>query len=296
MTRRILIGADGSSRARDAMALGALLAPVLEAEPTLLYAHPYGDLESLLSEGDYEQLVREVVESSSRQAQSHFGTATAPRLLLIPDRSPARALHAAAVEPDVAAIIMGSSRRSAIGRVLPGGVVQRLLSGAPCPVVVAPAGFAARQPLGLGTIGAGFDGSSEASDALHAAAALARANRGPLAVIAVQQRIAFGHLPVAADRAFVSANQQLRSELADRLNAAVSALGMGDQATGTLHEGDAATVLAEESENLGLLVVGSRGYGPVGSVLLGSVTTRLLSRSACPVMVVPRGAQERSQH
>ena len=294
MNRLVLIGTDGSSRAADAIALGGLLAPVLEAEPTLLHAHPYGELETLLSEGEYEQLAREVVENSARQAHSSFGGEQAPRFLLVAERSPAAALHAAARERDVAAIIVGSSHRGPVGRVLPGGVAQRLLSGAPCPIVVAPAGFAARQPLGLGTIGAGFDGSSEASSALHTAASLARTNHGPLAVIAVHQRIAFGHLPVAADRAFVSANQQLRSDLADRLNEAVTALDMGDQATGSLLEGDPATVLAEESDALGLLVVGSRGYGPVGSVLLGSVASRLLGKSACPVMVVPRCADERS--
>jgi nucleotide-binding universal stress UspA family protein len=70
---------------------------------------------------------------------------------------------------------------------------------------------------------------------------------------------------------------------------------MADQATATLREGDAATALAKESERLGLVVVGSRGYGPLGSVLLGGVSNRLLSRSACPVMVVPRDAGARSQ-
>jgi uncharacterized membrane protein YgaE (UPF0421/DUF939 family) len=44
------------------------------------------------------------------------------------------------------------------------------------------------------------------------------------------------------------------------------------------------------TQNLGLLVLGSRGYGPVRSVLLGSVATRVISSAACPVMVVPRAS------
>ena len=295
MKRTVLIGADGSSRAEDAIALAALLAPALEAEPVLLYAHPYGELESLLSKGDYGQLVCEVAETSSRQAPSHFDGVQVPRLVLVADRSPAGALHEAAENDDVAAIIVGSSHRGAVGRVLPGGVAQRLLSGAPCPVAVAPAGFAARAPAVLGPLGVGFDGSAEASAALRTAAALARANGASLRVIAVHQRLAFGHVPVAADRAFVSVDRQLRSDLAERLNTAVAELGMGDGATGSLREGNPAAVLAEESGNLGLLLIGSRGYGPVGSVLVGSVASNLLTRSACPVMVVPRGAGERSQ-
>jgi nucleotide-binding universal stress UspA family protein len=284
MARTVLIGVDGSRRAADAMAVGALLAPALEAEPAPLYAHPY-ELEG--AGGEHEQQVRSVAETSAHQAQAHLGGSRAPRLELVADRSPARALHAAAEEPDVAAIVVGSSHRGPVGRVLPGGVAQRLLSGAPCPIVVAPAGFVARQPLGLGTIGIGFDGSADSTSALEMAAGLARVNDGPLLVIAVHERIGFGHVPVAADQAATSINQQIRADLSRKVDEAITGLGMADQATATLREGDAATALAKESERLGLVVVGSRGYGPLGSVLLGGVSNRLLSRSACPVMVVP---------
>ena len=40
--------------------------------------------------------------------------------------------------------------------------------------------------------------------------------------------------------------------------------------------------------DLDLLVVGSRSYGPLGAVLLGAVTRRLIHLAECPVMVVPR--------
>jgi nucleotide-binding universal stress UspA family protein len=42
-----------------------------------------------------------------------------------------------------------------------------------------------------------------------------------------------------------------------------------------------------------VLVCGSRGYGPVGSVLLGGVSGRLVRRAMVPVMVVPRGPADR---
>jgi nucleotide-binding universal stress UspA family protein len=41
-------------------------------------------------------------------------------------------------------------------------------------------------------------------------------------------------------------------------------------------------------EEIDLVVVGSRGYGPLGRVLVGSVATGLLHQAACPVLVVPR--------
>ena len=271
VTGTLLIGTDGSERSADAIALGALLAPVLDAEPVLLYAQPDGDRDSLLGDGEYEQLVCGAIG-----------------LMVVADRSPAAALQTVAERDTVAAIVLGSSHRAPLGRVMPGGVAQRLLAGAPCPVVVAPAGFAARQPLGLGSIGCGFDGSAEASKALCTAARLARANTGPLVVIAVHERLAFGQLSVLGEGASTTVNRRLRAELAERLRRAVDETGLGADATARVREGDAASTLAAESADLGLLVVGSRGWDPRGSVLLGSVATRLLQMASCPVMVVPR--------
>ena len=104
----------------------------------------------------------------------------------------------------------------------------------------------------------------------------------------MHRRIVFGHLPIFVDRASVSANRQLKADLADGLTRAVAEAGPGVDARASLREGDPAAVLAAESEHLGLLVVGSRGYGPIGSVLLGSVAGKLLDTAACPVMVIPR--------
>jgi nucleotide-binding universal stress UspA family protein len=37
-----------------------------------------------------------------------------------------------------------------------------------------------------------------------------------------------------------------------------------------------------------LLVVGSRGYGPLGAVLLGSTSIPLARAARCPLLVTPR--------
>jgi nucleotide-binding universal stress UspA family protein len=53
-------------------------------------------------------------------------------------------------------------------------------------------------------------------------------------------------------------------------------------------EGRPADELARVTTELDLLICGSRGYGPVRSLLLGGVTWTLAHTTACPLLVVPR--------
>ena len=69
-----------------------------------------------------------------------------------PELSTALALHDISIELDAATIVVGSSRRVPIGRVLAGNIGAALLHGAPCPVVIAPRGYEAR-PEGFQRIG-----------------------------------------------------------------------------------------------------------------------------------------------
>jgi nucleotide-binding universal stress UspA family protein len=55
--------------------------------------------------------------------------------------------------------------------------------------------------------------------------------------------------------------------------------------------GDPGDVLIDLSAHLDLLVCGSRGYGPLRAVLLGSVSRRITAEARCPVIVIPRGVK-----
>ncbi|GGT00935.1 universal stress protein [Streptomyces chromofuscus] len=57
-----------------------------------------------------------------------------------------------------------------------------------------------------------------------------------------------------------------------------------------LHE-DATTALVDEGRNAFALVLGSRGFGDLAGMLLGSVSLAVAARADCPVVVV-RGAAE----
>ena len=60
---------------------------------------------------------------------------------------------------------------------------------------------------------------------------------------------------------------------------------------GTIQVGRPADRLIAMTEAVDVMVVGSRGYGPLKAVLLGGVSGQLIRSAACPVIVVPRGAE-----
>jgi nucleotide-binding universal stress UspA family protein len=183
--------------------------------------------------------------------------------------------------------------RSGIDRVFPGSTANRLLSGSPVAVAVAPVGYADRQPEG-DAVGCGYDGSPAAREALKWAAEFARQGRRALRVLAVQRQLAFGHVGVTGAFGAKSANDELRAELAEDLEQAVAELPI-ESVESEILEGDPVQRLAESSAGVALLVLGSRGYGPMRTVLLGSVSAGVVRTAACPVLVVPSGVEPITQ-
>jgi nucleotide-binding universal stress UspA family protein len=56
-------------------------------------------------------------------------------------------------------------------------------------------------------------------------------------------------------------------------------------------EGDPAETLCEQADNADLLVVGSRGHGAFGELLLGSVSSKCAHHCRRPVLIIPKGDQ-----
>jgi nucleotide-binding universal stress UspA family protein len=284
----VIVGVDGSKRSVEALALADLLGPALGREVLIAYVHPYGELESLLSGGEYETLVHEVAQSTFLQVREHLPSVPERRMRLVSDRSPAAGLQRLAEREGAALIVIGSSHRSRIGRILVGGTGERLLSGASAPVAVAPAGYAA-SGRGIQTVGCGFDGSRESHLALAWAAELARTASARLRVLSVYERTLPASVALGGGLPATSINAVLRRECEEELARAVSALDGDIDASATLLEGDAHELLARESGDHDLLVVGSRGYGPLRAVLLGSVSSALVRSAQSPLLIVPRG-------
>ena len=82
------------------------------------------------------------------------------------------------------------------------------------------------------------------------------------------------------------------SQSPNRLAAAIDDVAAPVEISGDVVDGYADDELARLSREVDLLVCGSRGHGPLGGVLLGSVSAGVLRKARCPVLVVPRGARD----
>jgi nucleotide-binding universal stress UspA family protein len=84
--------------------------------------------------------------------------------------------------------------------------------------------------------------------------------------------------------------EEIKRAYSEPLDRVVADLPDGVRATGELLFGEVVDELSMAAEHdVDLLVCGSRGYGPVRRVLLGTVSAALVRQASVPVLVVPRG-------
>lgn len=263
-----IIAAISSERRTDALFLSSMLADKLDAELVLVHVapdHTRGD-----DVHDVLAATRALLDRRSRVETE-----------LAIDASPAHALYELAAKHDADLIVLGPPRHVLAGHTGIGPVTERLLHGSPCPVALAPSGYAARPAHDLAVVGVGVDDGPDAQEALRFAQTLAASAGSRLRLWTA---IGAGH-----------ADSQPRRDLADRcLTRLLEPLPHALGATGEVLDGDAgaAVVRAAEIDGADLLVCGSRGYGPIRSVLLGSVSAQFARHATCPVVVVPRGVTE----
>jgi nucleotide-binding universal stress UspA family protein len=298
--------------------LGVELAAACAAELLLVTV-----LETVWVEHLGERPARAVIDGGEREraaaalAQATAEVANAPGVERVQWRlrassSAARGLHDAAVSERAEVIVVGSSHRGPLGHVLPGTVAERLLSGAPCAVAVAEHGHAATGSRRTGRIVVGLDDSPESRLALDAAQRLAACTGAALrAVTAITPRdpgVAVGEvIPFSGLDAVMPAPdaepletmqlaealQRQESAATAMLAAAVSELGDGAAIEQQVIIGpDPATVIVDSARGeADMLVLGSRGYGPVRRALLGSISAAVISHAPCPVLITPRAAE-----
>lgn len=154
------------------------------------------------------------------------------------------------------------------------------LHRAPCTVAVAPLGYADRAQA-IERVGVAYDGSPQSRTALDHARALAACNHAKLAACKIVQLADDPgarpwHLLDAPDR-IVDAT---RSELADSEIDDLSVLA-----------GPVRPSLLAFSDGTDVMFCGSRQYGPLQLVALGSTGNYLAHHCRCPLLITPAVAE-----
>jgi nucleotide-binding universal stress UspA family protein len=276
----LVCGVDDSPHAADVVAFARALAERLELRLRLVHSvHPDGFLageprRDALRRG--EALLDEL--GATTRADDRIVELGDPIELL---------LHA--LNEGAALAVVGSRGRGPGRAALLGSVSNAIAHISPCPVIVVPPGAA----IEIGdepSVVCGIDGSEGGDTALEHAGALAHALGGQLMAVHVRPDALAPHAT-----SLMPGRQPFSASLEDGRAATITVqhplahLDV-DVPVGTRIEmGSAATRLAAVAagEPSAILVVGTRGHGPVRSAFFGSVSARLAASAPVPVMIVP---------
>ena len=131
----------------------------------------------------------------------------------------------------------------------------------------------------------GVDGSESSKDALRWASRQAKLTGVALHVVAAWRYPVEWGWVMTYDESFDPEAQNRHG-----LQATVDeVLGAASDAQLVLVESNPAQALLDASKEAELLVVGSRGRGQLGGMLLGSVSQHCVQQATCPVVVVRHG-------
>jgi nucleotide-binding universal stress UspA family protein len=297
--RVILSGWDGSERARDALALAAVLARLDRAA------------------------VRAVTSYKSRSSfAQHFGPPDGPRehaealladlprdmtegldlsTAAIPVASPSEALTHEADAAGADVVVLGSTHRGTLNRVFLGTVALDLLHESSCGVAVAPAGYADQRAEPIRRVLVAYDGTRASKDALERGTSIARNAGATLEVVTVVDTAQYSWVgpemamsdPTLGPTGGAYLDPQLveleRDAARRHGHELLDGLRSDAVSERRMIEGDPAEALVEASTTADLLVMGSRAQSTATRALVGSTSARLVRASHCPVWVVPEG-------
>lgn len=287
---RIAVGVGGHPEGKDAVVLAAAIAKATQAELMLVAVHPY-PLVVLSEEMNWKSLEK---QAATMLAEVRDSLAPDARTVVETDLSVPRALERVVRREHRDLLVVGSSRHGPEGRVRIGKRSRQLLCHFKSALAIAPRGMHSRPVQELRRIGVGYDGGPEADAALALAGSIAVAAGAELHVCGVvDDRLPpIGWSALATGRAAVPRWED--AVLAETASLRELALGgtksIGANAYAEVLRGRPADALLKLSAETDLLVIGSRRWGAVARLLLGSTGEAVAHDAACPLLVVPRPA------
>jgi nucleotide-binding universal stress UspA family protein len=275
----LVCGVDESPHAADVVAFARALAERLGLRLRLVHSvHPDGFL------------AREPRDEALRRGEElldALGAAGSAEERVIALGDPVELLLEA-LNDGAALAVVGSRGRGPARAALLGSVSNAIAHASPCPVVVVPPGAA----IDIGaepTIVVGIDGSPAAEAAAAQAGTLAHALGGRVMAMQVRPNALIPHATsLMPGRQPFGGPVDHRGGVPLTLTRPLSRVD-DDVRVGTrIESGSVAARLAEVAaeEPSAIIVVGTRGHGPVRSAVLGSVSERLAASAPVPVMIV----------
>ncbi len=283
---KIVVGTDGQ-RGRAAATLAHTIAGTTGAQVLLVGVG--WDLPLPLIETSAQ--VRLTLETELRTVRDEL--APDARTQVAVDPSPAHALRKIAKAEHADLVVVGSLHRGRLQRLTCADRTMQVLHGAPCAVAVAPDHVAACQRLEH--IGVGVDETPESAIALAMALDLAASSGGSLRLLTVASDVYGGSANLVAGasyadsyREIIDSRLQIARETMDAAHERCQRAGV--HADTDVRLGDETHELTNLSRSCDLLALGSRRWGPIRRLALGSTAERVLRDAACPVLVPPRHA------
>src|SRR6516225_1358561 len=254
MFSNILVGVDGEEGGRDAIAL----ARTLFAEGgELTFGYVLRDAPHGPRGWADPSVPAERGRAAEMLERTRTETGMAAYIRWHAASSVGRGLHELAETIEADLIVVGSTRRGLYGLARLTDDTRAALNGAPC------------------EIGVGYDGSPESERALAVARVLAAETGAKLSAF---EAVSLPAHFVALERARVN----------DIVRQARERIGMMGDVEPHAAYGDPVVELTIYSASLDLLVIGSRGYGPLGRLLYGATAQHLARRARCPLLVLTR--------
>jgi nucleotide-binding universal stress UspA family protein len=231
-------------------------------------------------DGEWVAYNREQAERVLDEARTAFA-GTDATFRSIPAESAPRGLHEAMEAAGTGRVaVLGSRSTRGVRRTSPGSTADRLLTGAPGPVVLVPWGYEELPQQEVRRIAVAYVDTPDGRAALAAAREHAKAVGASVDLVSV--------LPDTLVRPSLGEPRRFAEEQRRDFLAALESAARADERVRLL-EGPVVDALGQlQPDDVDLLVCGSRGYGPARRVLLGGVSGRLLRIARVPVMVVPR--------
>jgi nucleotide-binding universal stress UspA family protein len=288
-----------SKSSREPIDFGIAASQVTGAPLIVVHVHRGGPLVSWFG-GDVSDTVGDDARSVDNLRKDFERQKVPARIEAVQERTIAGGLLKAIEEYKPQLVVLGSSTRGTVGKVLLGGSAERLIHEATCPVAVVPRRYQ-RPEKGVQMIGAAYAHTAEGREALEAAATMARRSGAGLRVITVLEgdveRQTSGMMAEqhheADPRAGAEARKRMGAEAALRND--VAELASDLEVDVDVLAQDPGDALIAASRHVDLLVMGSRARGPRRSVALGSVSRAVAGGAACPVIILPKGAGEMAQ-